>query len=272
MKKINLHLVSDSTGETLGAMSRAVLSQFQNIDVDEFMWSLIRTEIQIYKVISEIKKKTGIVLYTILNQELLNILLEECDSENILAISALDEVTKGFSRYLGKDIIKKPGRQHILDEEYFNRIEAINFTINHDDGQKVEDLDDADIILVGPSRTSKSPTCVYLSYKGLKAANVPFVFGIDMPKILYELKKPLIIGVTVSPEVLIQIRKNRIKLFNQNITEENKYVSMDEVKKEILEAKKMYLNKNWPIIDVTRRSVEETAATIIQKYNQYEKK
>lgn len=269
MTKVKLHLISDSTGETLGAISRAVISQFKNVEVEEYMWSLVRTKSKMQEAIQLIKEKPGIVLYTILDQDLLDLLISECKSRKILAISALGEIIEAFSAYLGKDNIKKPGRQHILDEEYFEKIEAINFTINHDDGQKIEHLDEAEIILVGPSRTSKSPTCAYLSYRGIKAANVPFIYGIEMPKILYELKKPLIIGLTINPENLIQIRKNRMSMFNQNITEENKYVSSEEVKKELLEARKLYNRENWPIIDVTRRSIEETSATIIQKYNKY---
>jgi len=269
MSKINLHLISDSTGETLGAISRAVMSQFKNVEVQEYMWSLVRTKQKIEEAVKLIKEKPGIVLYTILDQELLDYLIDECDSEKIVAISALGEIINVFSNYLGKETIKTPGRQHLLDKEYFKKIEAINFTINHDDGKKVDDLDEAEIILVGPSRTSKSPTCAYLSQRGIKAANVPFISGIEMPKILGELKKPLIVGLTINPEILIQIRKNRITMFNQNITEENKYVALDEVKGELLEARKFYSRNRWAVIDVTRRSIEETSATIIQKFNNH---
>ena len=272
MKKINLHLISDSTGETLGAISRAVISQFNDIEVEEYMWCLIRTKQKLSEVIRNIKSNSGIVLYTILNQDLLDFLLQECAREKIVVISALDQVIKGFSDYLGKNTIKKSGRQHALDAEYFKKIEAINFTINHDDGQNLDDLDEADIILVGPSRTSKSPTCVYLSHRGIKAANVPFISGIALPNILYELKNTLIIGMIVNPEVLIHIRKNRIMMLNKTITSENSYLSIEEIRKETLEAKKIYIERKWPVIDVTRRSIEETAATIIQKYHNHEKK
>lgn len=272
MSKINLHLISDSTGETLGSMSRAVMSQFKNVEVEEYVWSLVRTKQKMQEAVDLIKLNPGIVLYTILDQDLLDFLIKECDSKDILAISALGEIIEGFSSYLGKETIKKPGRQHLLDKEYFERIEAINFTINHDDGQKTDDLDEAQIILVGPSRTSKSPTCAYLSHRGIKAANVPFISGIKMPKILYELKKPLIVGLIINPENLIHIRKSRMSLFSQNITEENKYVALEEVKRELLEARKLYNSKNWGVIDVTRKSIEETSATIIQKYNNHVRK
>ena len=266
MKNTNLHLISDSTGETLGSISRAVLSQFKDVSVKEYMWSMVRTKSKIEKVVAEIKENPGIVLYTILNKDLLKFLLAECKSENIILVPALKQVTESFSIYLGAKATKTPGRQHVLDEEYFRRIEAINFTINHDDGKKTDDLDEADIILIGPSRTSKSPTCGYLSHRGIKAANVPFISGVELPQIIYNLKKPLIVGLTVNPEILMQIRKNRISMFEKNVVDQNKYTDLDEVKKEVLEAKKIYFNQGWNIIDVTKSSVEETAATIIQKY------
>lgn len=271
MKKINLHLISDSTGETLGAISRAVISQFNNVEVEEYMWCLIRTKQKLTEVIKNIKKNSGIVLYTILNQELLDFLIKECAKENIKLIPALDQVIQGFSDFLGENTIKQSGRQHILDDEYFKKIEAINFTINHDDGQNLDNLDKADIILVGPSRTSKSPTCVYLSHRGIKAANVPFICGVELPKILYELKNVLIIGMMVNPNILMQIRKNRMMMLNKNFSSENDYLSIEEIKKETLEARKIYLREKWPILDVTRKSIEETSATIIQKYHLYGK-
>ena len=160
MKKINIHLISDSTGETLGAMSRAVMSQFKGVESKEYMWSLVRTETKLRDVISKVKDERGIVLYTILSQELLNILIAECRKHNIVAVAALDQVTEEFSKFVGEEVINKPGRQHVLDKEYFERIEAINYTISHDDGQRPEEIDEADMVLVGPSRTSKSPTCL----------------------------------------------------------------------------------------------------------------
>ena len=267
MKKENIHLVSDSTGETLGSICRAVMSQFNDIEIIEKMWSLVRTESKMLKIIEEIKEQKGIVLYTILDENLLKILKKECKKHNISIISALGTVTEEFSKHFGKNIINQSGRQHVLDEEYFDRIEAINFTINHDDGRNNEDINKADIILVGPSRTSKSPTCIYLSHKGYKVANVPFILGIEMPKSLEEVKKPFIVGLTINTEALIQIRENRIKLLNSNFSSNNNdYLDIEKVQKEILAAKRYYLKNNWLSLDVTRRSVEETAAFIIQKY------
>jgi regulator of PEP synthase PpsR (kinase-PPPase family) len=272
MKKINLHLISDSTGETLGAISRAVMSQFNGVEVEEYMWSLVRTKSRMLKIVEEIKKHEGIVLYTILDQELLDLLLKETNKENIKTISALDGIIAKFSKHIGQDIINKPGRQHALDEEYFEKIDAINFTIDHDDGRKTDSLKDAEIILVGPSRTSKSPTCIYLSYRGYKAANVPFISGVQMPEELFKVTKPLIVGLTINPESLIQVRKNRLKLLNQNVSDNNEYVSIDRVEQEVQEARKMFMKNNWVSIDVSKKSVEETAAAIILKYKEREAK
>ncbi len=268
MQEINLHLLSDSTGETLGSISRAVLSQFREVKVNEFMWSMVRTESKMLEAIEEIKKNPGIIIYTILNQDLLEALIENTKKDpRVKTIAALEQITEEFSEYLGKGAIKKVGRQHKLDEEYFKRIEAINFTIEHDDGKKIEDLDQAEVILVGPSRTSKSPTCVYLSHRGVKAANIPFIYGVGMPDILFEFKKPLIVGLTINPEKLVQIRKTRISQYNQQTNEENEYIDIEQVEEEVKAAKKLYKQNGWPIIEVSKRSIEETASVIFQKLN-----
>lgn len=270
-KKINIHLISDSTGETLGAISRAVSSQFKGLELNEYMWSLVRTKRKMLEVTEKIKLEGGIVLYTILSQELLEILLDECKKNQIATIPALDEIIEKFSKYVGQDIINKPGRQHILDQDYFKRIEAINYTISHDDGQKIEGIEEADIIIIGPSRTSKSPTCIYLSHRGLKAANIPFISGVELPNKIFELKNTFIVGLTINSDALIQIRKNRIKILGQNIKSGNEYIDYESVDKEVKEARKHYLRNNWPTIDVSRKSIEETAAAIIGKYYDFKK-
>ncbi|MFZ8864746.1 MAG: pyruvate, water dikinase regulatory protein [Rickettsiales bacterium] len=271
-KKINIHLISDSTGETLGAISRAVISQFRGVESNEFMWSLVRTKKKMKEVIEKIKEQRGIVLYTILSQELLDLLLEECKKHQIATIPALDEIIEKFSKYIGQEIINKPGRQHILDQDYFKKIEAINYTISHDDGQKIEGIEEADVIIIGPSRTSKSPTCIYLSHRGLKAANIPYISGVLLPEKITQIKNSLIIGLTINSEALIQIRKNRIKILGQNISSGNEYIDYESVDKEVKEARKYYLQHNWPIIDVSKKSIEETAAAIIEKYYEFKKK
>jgi hypothetical protein len=263
-KTINLHLISDSTGETLSAVSRAVLSQFEDVETNDFIWPLIRTKAQIQKVKESISKNPGIVLYTILEDYLTEDLRNHCAYLKVPCISVLSRIISEFSNYLERDISHTIGRQHILDSEYFSRVEAINYTINHDDGQSTWDLYEADIVIIGVSRTSKSPTSVYLSCRGYKTANVPFV-GIDtIPKNIYDLKKPLIIGLTINPEKLIQIRKNR--LISMGEEQNSSYVDIEKVKSEIAESRKLFAKLDCITIDVTKRSVEETAAKIVQIY------
>jgi [pyruvate, water dikinase]-phosphate phosphotransferase / [pyruvate, water dikinase] kinase len=264
MKKFHLHLVSDSTGETVCSVARAAIVQFEGVDAEEHVWALVRSKTQIEKVIAGIKEKPGIVMYTIVGKELRDILGEACAKLGVPCIPVLSRVIADLSTYLNMKISPQPGRQHELDEDYFSRVEAINFTLSHDDGQATWDINEADIILVGASRTSKSPTCVYLAYRGYRAANVPFVMGCPLPDTLLTATHPLIVGLTIGSDRLIQIRKNRLLALHEN--NETDYVDSDAVKEEIAEARKLFMRNNWPIIDVTRRSVEETAATIIQLY------
>ncbi len=261
-KKINLHLISDSTGETLSSVSRAVLSQFEDVESNDFVWPLVRTQSQIDKVIESISKNPGVVLYTILEDNLVNNLKNHCYKLQIPCIPVLSRIVTEFSNYLGVNVNNSIGRQHILDEEYFSRVEAINYTINHDDGQSSWDLYDADIVIIGVSRTSKSPTSVYLSCRGYKAANIPFVTIETMPDNLADLKKPFIVGFTINPEKLIQIRKNRMLSLGQELKTD--YIDLDVIKKEVSESRKLFSKLNCKVIDVTKRSVEETAAKIIQ--------
>jgi hypothetical protein len=265
-KKINLHLISDSTGETLVSVSRAVLSQFETVEANEFIWPLTRTKTQLDKAIDSIKQNPGIVLYTILQDDLIESLKNLCYEMKTPCVPVLSRVISEFSNYLGMDISHSIGRQHILDQEYFSRVEAINYTLDHDDGQSAWDLFDADIVIFGVSRTSKSPTSVYLSCRGYKTANVPFVSIKTIPESVYELKKPLLVGLTINPEKLMQIRQNRlISIGEEKI---NDYVDIENIKKEIAESRKLFSILNCPIIDVTKRSVEETAAKIIQLYQE----
>ena len=263
-KIINLHLISDSTGETLSSVSRAVLSQFEDVDSNDFVWPFIRTKSQIEKVKESITKNPGIVLYTIMEDSLIENLKNHCYELQIPCIPVLSRIISEFSNYLGLNISHSIGRQHLLDRDYFSRVEAINYTINHDDGQLSWDLYDADIIIVGVSRTSKSPTSVYLSCRGYKTANIPFVDIKTIPENIYDLKKPLIVGLTINPEKLIQIRQSRLALLGKDI--ESDYIDVEAVKIEIAESRKLFSKLNCPVIDVTKRSVEETAAKIIQLY------
>jgi regulator of PEP synthase PpsR (kinase-PPPase family) len=262
IKKINLHLISDSTGETLSSVARAVLSQFEGVESNDFIWPLIRNKAQLERVMESISKDPGIVLYTILEDDLTELLKNHCYELQIPCIPVLSRVITEFSNYLGMDISNAIGRQHLLDEEYFSRVEAINYTLDHDDGQSAWDLFDADIVIVGVSRTSKSPTSVYLSCRGYKTANVPFVTIDTIPTTIYDLKKPLVVGLTINPEKLVQIRQSRLSSLGQETVSD--YIDIEAVKEEIAESRKLFSKLGCVVIDVTKRSVEETAAKIIQ--------
>lgn len=270
MKQFNLHLVSDSTGETVNSVARAALVQFDDVKTEEFVWSLVRTKSQMDKVIESITQNPGPVLYTLVNSHLRDQIKKECARLNLPCVAVISKVVKELSNYLGQETHASPGKQHELNEEYFTRVEAINYTLAHDDGQGHWDLEDADIVLVGPSRTSKSPTCVYLAYKGFKAANIPFVLNCPLPPSLETLKKPLIVGLTINPDRLLQIRRTRLQSMNQEM--DTNYVDLEHMDKEIAESKKLYQKNRWPMIDVTKRSVEETATTIIQYAKKHREK
>lgn len=261
-KVINLHLISDSTGETLSSVARAVLSQFEGVESNDFIWPLVRTKPQLDRVMESITKDPGIVLYTILQDDLVDDLKKQCYKMKVPCIPVLSHIIGEFSNYLGMNISQTIGRQHLLDGEYFSRVEAISYTINHDDGQAGWDLYDADIVIVGVSRTSKSPTSVYLSCRGYKTANIPFVSIETIPTSIYDLKKPLIVGLTINPEKLVQIRQTRLASLGQEVGTD--YIEIESIKNEIAESRKLFAKLNCPVIDVTKRSVEETAAKIIQ--------
>jgi len=270
MKRFNLHLVSDSTGETVGSVSRAALVQFDNVDCEEFTWTLIRTKSQMEKVIEAISANPGPVMYTLVDSSLRDQLKMECVRRGLPCIAVIAGVVSELSSYLGEETHASPGKQHELNEEYFTRVDAINYALAHDDGQGHWELEDADIVLVGVSRTSKSPTCVYLAYKGFKSANIPFVLDCPLPPALETLKKPLVVGLTINPERLLQIRKTRLQSINQEA--DTNYVDMEYMEREIAESRKLFQKHRWPVIDVTKRSVEETAATIAQYHKKHQEK
>lgn len=265
MKEFHLHLVSDSTGETVSNVARATIAQFDDVEAHEHIWSLVRTRGQLDKVLAAIESHPGVVMYTLVDKNLRDILKSECLKRSLPCIPVLAPILAELTTYLGIESSSLPGRQHELDEKYFSRVEAVNYTLAHDDGQATWDLADADIILVGVSRTSKSPTCVYLAHRGFKTANIPFVRIESLPPDLESLKKPLIVGLTIGADRLIQIRKTRLQSLNQQ--DNTNYVDLDKVEDEIKESRRLFQRNKWPVIDVTRRSVEETAATIIQYFH-----
>ncbi len=266
MKQVHFHLISDSTGETVSSVARAAIAQYEDINAREHIWSLIRTRPQLEKVLVQLGHHPGPVLYTLVDHELREMLKAHCLKLELPCIPVLAPVIRELSGYLQQETAALPGKQHEMNEQYFSRVEAINFTLAHDDGQSTWDVDEADIILVGCSRTSKSPTCVYLAYRGFRAANVPFIPGTVVPKPILEATRPLIVGLTIQAERLVEIRKSRLQTLNQE--EKGHYIDLEQVISEINEAKKFFRQQKWPVIDVTRRSVEETAATVIQYFNQ----
>jgi len=260
LSRFHLHLVSDSTGETVHSVARACLVQFDDAQAIEHVWSMIRTRTQIERVITGIQTNPGLVLFTLVNDTLRQALQEGCRQLQVQAIPVLDPVIGALAAYLGRQSHGVPGRQHLLDNEYFARIDAMTFAINHDDGQSPWGIDDADVCLVGVSRTSKTPTCLYLANRGIKAANVPFVPGLPLPSELRSAKKPLIVGLTNDPERLIHLRRNRLSMLDHN--ENTDYTDIEAVQSEVREARRVFAEHHWPVIDVTRRSIEETAAAI----------
>jgi [pyruvate, water dikinase]-phosphate phosphotransferase / [pyruvate, water dikinase] kinase len=264
MKKVCLYLISDSTGETVVSVAKSAFAHFKDVIVEEHLWVLFRTEEHIKKLKLELEKKPGIVMYTLVDSESIEKVREVCRENKVPCIPVLAKIVAEIQSYLQMDTINQPGRQHALNEQYFSRIDAINYALSHDDGQAPWGLEEADIILVGPSRTSKSPTCMYLAYRGYKSANIPYVKTSALPDNIFSLTKPLIIGLTINVENLMHIRKNRLKAINNS--ENLNYADEEKIREEIKESRSLYARCNWPIVDVTRSSVEETAARIIQLY------
>jgi [pyruvate, water dikinase]-phosphate phosphotransferase / [pyruvate, water dikinase] kinase len=257
----HLHLVSDSTGETLNAVAKAACAQFDMGRPIEHVYPLVRTKKQLERALIEIESAPGLVLHTMVNSELRMLLEERCRAFGQPSVGVLDPVMSLLGNYLGAEVSHRPGAQHDLDAKYFARIEALNYTMAHDDGQSAATLDNADVILVGVSRTSKTPTCIYLANRGIKAANIPIVLGITLPTELDRVKRPLVVGLITGPERLIQIRRNRLLSLNEEA--ETDYVDLDAVRAEIAFARRLFAEKGWPVIDVTRRSIEETAAAVL---------
>jgi regulator of PEP synthase PpsR (kinase-PPPase family) len=258
----HLHLVSDATGETLITVARAAAAQYATISPIEHVYPLVRTAKQLERVLAEIETSPGIVLYTLLDPELTERLEGKCRELGLPCRSILGPVLRMFQSYLGTETTPRVGAQHLLNAEYFKRIDALNYTMLHDDGQHTADLEEADVVLVGVSRTSKSPTSIYLANRGVKTANVPIVPGIALPPEVERLTKPLVVGLYASPERIVQIRQNRL-LGLKAQREDDSYVDRQAVAEEIALSRRLCTRHNWPLIDVTRRSIEETAAAVI---------
>lgn len=258
---LHLHLISDATGETIHAVARACLSQFEAGHVREHFWNMVRNERQLAFALEEVQHKRGLVLYTLINDRLRQQLETGCRDAGVPCVSILEPVMRALTHVLGDPGQAQPGRQHVLDHAYFSRIDALDFAIAHDDGQLNDQIHEADIILVGVSRSSKTPTSLYLANRGYKCANVPFVPGVPLPTALFELTRPLIVGLTKDPERLIQLRKSRVRYLQQSGPTD--YVDPERVREEVMDARRVFGRNEWPVIDVTRRAIEETAAEII---------
>ncbi|MCC7428201.1 MAG: kinase/pyrophosphorylase [Alphaproteobacteria bacterium] len=263
--QIDLHLVSDATGETLNSLARACLVQFEGVKGVQHRWSLIRSRFQLDRVIEGIRAEPGPVLYTMIDKSLRATLEAACQQIGVPCLSVLDPVLSMLEGFIGQNMARKPGRQYVLDADYFQRIDAMHYVLAHDDGQAAVSIAAADVVLVGVSRSSKTPTCFYLANRGIKAANVPIVPGAPLPGILDDPPMP-VIGLTIDPDRLVEIRRHRLTLITPGVptARETSYVDPAKVREELLAAKRLCVARRWPVIDVTRRSIEETAATVLQ--------
>jgi regulator of PEP synthase PpsR (kinase-PPPase family) len=258
----HLHLISDATGETLITVARAAAAQYAKVNPIEHVHPLVRTQKQLDRVLIEIEKSPGIVLYTLLEENLVERLEGKCRELGLPCLSILGPVLHLFQAYLGAESTHKVGAQHTLNAEYFRRIDALNYTMLLDDGQQSDDLEEADVVLVGVSRTSKTPTSIYLANRGVKTGNVPLVPGVPLPAHVESLSRPLVVGLYATPERIVQIRQNRL-LGLKVQRDDDQYIDRHAVAEEVAASRRLCAKHNWPSIDVTRRSIEETAAAVL---------
>jgi regulator of PEP synthase PpsR (kinase-PPPase family) len=265
-KELTIHFVSDSTGETIDAAVVAVMAQFPEVKKKkEYFWPLVRSKDQIQKILEETLINPGLVVYSILNDENRKELEKGCENQKIPFISPLDTLLSTIKSNLSITQTKIAGSQHRLDENYLKRVDAFDYAMQHDDGQKILTMKEADIILVGVSRTSKTPTSIYLANKGFKVGNIPLIVDTPLPDEIFTFHKPLVIGLIKDPRTLMYIRQTRLKLIGEEHA--TQYADINSIKLEISQARKIFTKYAWPTIDVSRRSVEETSASIIQIYN-----
>jgi regulator of PEP synthase PpsR (kinase-PPPase family) len=263
-RSFHLHMISDATGETLVAIANAVRVQYPQVRAIEHIHPLVRHRRELERVLKDVDATPGIVLYTIVNQELAEEIEQSCKRLNLPCVPVLKTILQVFESYLGTPSTPKVAGQHVLDADYFRRIEALNFTMLHDDGHLPENLEDADILLIGISRTSKTPTSIYLANRGFKAANVPLIPGVPLPPKLEAPTKVFVVGLVASPERIAQVRQNRV--LEHAASHLDAYVDREAIAAEIAETRQLCARRGWPVIDVTRRSIEETAAAILRLY------
>lgn len=272
-KKFHLHLVSDATGTTLLGLARACLAQFGGIEPVQKFWPLVRTQKQLEKIIVQIQEKPGPVIFTLVDDKMRQRLQDRCDDLGIPCISVLDPIMRGLSSYLGKHSKNVPGLQHTMDDAYFKRVEAIDFAMRFDDGKSMDGLKEADVVLVGVSRTSKTPTSIFLARRGIKAANIPLVPNVKLPEEYFNLEKPLYVGLSASPKRLAELRRTRLQAdAHESNVGQNEYLDLDKIEDEVRQARRLFTKNHWPVINVTNRSIEETSAEIMAHWQAFEDK
>ena len=258
----HLHLISDSTGETLSTTGRAAAAQYTNWRAVEHVTPMVRSEEKLEKALAEVDASPGIVLYTMVDRELEKILVNRCAALGVPAVNVLQPVISVFDGFLGDTMSGRVGAQHTMDEHYFDRLEAVQFAMAHDDGNLPDNFEEADIILIGISRTSKTPTSIYLAQRGFKTIKIPLVPGVDLPESLFSAQGPLIVALVASAERILQVRENRLLAFDRDLTGDI-YVDRASIQEELAMTRRLCKQNNWPMIDVSKRSVEETAAAIL---------
>ena len=261
-KEVHLHLVSDASGETVLGVARVCLLQFEGVQTIEHLSPLVRKMEDVEKVIDRIARYPGLCIFTLVNPKIRDALERGCEELGVPCVPVLDPILGAIADHMDLTIQGRPGRHHGMNSEYFGRIDAIHYVMSHDDGQSTRDLEEADVILLGVSRTSKTPTCIYLANRGIKAANFPIVPGCPIPEEVFEVVGPLVVGLTKDPKQLSHIRRNRLRMLGQD--ENTDYTDVEVVTEEVAMARKMCARRGWPTIDVTRRSIEETSASIIK--------
>lgn len=270
MKELVIHLISEFSGQTVKHAAKTALTKFSDIEVKRYNWPMIRNDELLDDVLKKIRKKPGVILYTISNNVLKDKLKRFCFELKIPCISVVSKIVNEISDYLGVGVDDNVGFNNKFDETYFDKVEAIEYSLKHDDGQILDDLEEADIILIGPSRTSKTPTSVYLAYNSFKTANIPLIHSFPFPSVIESLKNPIIFGLVINPAILIEIRESRMHLLQ--IKDSSDYTDVKIAQEECREVRRLCLKNNWQVIDVSRRSIEETAAIIMKYYYEHKKR
>ena len=272
-KQFHIHLVSDATGTTLLGLARACLAQFEDVEPIQKFWPLVRTQKQLEKILTQIQANPGPVIFTLVDKKMRERLQDRADELGIPCVSVLDPIMRGLSSYLGKHAKGVPGLQHTMDDAYFKRVEAVDFAMRFDDGKSFDGLKEADVILVGVSRTSKTPTSIFLARRGIKAANIPLVPGVKIPEEYFELPDCLYVGLSASADRLAELRRSRLQA-DQNMhgMSKNEYLDLEKIEDEVRDARRLFSRKNWPVINVTRRSIEETSAEIMSYWQNFQDK